>query len=157
MESVRGALSATIEITSGPPPRPHSYLFVARRLMQGVSVLACEDPPPSVALAFLSAHVLECLLKAFLSRDGSDKELRKREVRHNLEALWAMAHERGLPISSAAPEWASVLSGLHNHPYYLRYAIDINALVLPSAEPMRSELAQLLRIVQEQIKEPSHA
>ena len=43
-------------------------------MMPGVKILAEAEPTCAPALALVAAHVLECLLKAYLSRDGSDVE-----------------------------------------------------------------------------------
>ena len=121
-------------------------------MMPGVKVLAAASPPSALALALVAAHVLECLLKTYLSRDGSDAELKGRELRHNLNALWARAFAQGLQVSESPPSWVDCLSVLHNTPYYLRYSTGVHAVVLPGAEPMMSELVALVDIVQGQLK-----
>jgi hypothetical protein len=120
--------------------------------MPGVKVLAAASPPPALALALVAAHVLECLLKAYLSRGGSDTGLKDENVRHDLNALWAKAFAQGLRVPESPPNWADCLSGLHKSPYYLRYSIGVHGIVSPGAEPMTSELAALLEVVREQLK-----
>lgn len=73
---------------------PAGSLSIAQRMMPGVKVLAAASPLPALTLALVAAHVLECMLKAFLSRDGSDDAIKKPNVRHNLEAPSAMAARR---------------------------------------------------------------
>jgi hypothetical protein len=64
-----GHLSATLgEATMSSPAPADSYFGVAEQMMPGVAVLAAASPLPAMALALVSAHVLECLLKASISR-----------------------------------------------------------------------------------------
>ena len=135
-----------------PAAPPHTYFGVAQSLMPGVKVLAGASPSPALALALVAAHVLECLLKAYLSKDGSDVAVKDQNVRHNLNALWAMAFKQGLRVQELPPSWVDCLSGLHKSPYYLRYSTSIHGIVSPGAEPMASELAALLEVVREQLR-----
>jgi len=121
-------------------------------MMPGVKVLAVVSPPSPLALSLVAAHVLECLLKAYLSRNGSDAALRDPTVRHDLNALWAMAFAQGLRVPQSPPSWVDCLSGLHKWPYYVRYSTGVHGIVSPGAEPMTSELAALVGIVREQLK-----
>ena len=41
---------------------PHTHFGVAESLMPGVKILAAASSVPAFALAFVAAHVLECLL-----------------------------------------------------------------------------------------------
>lgn len=137
---------------SAPPAPPFTYLGVAQGMMPGVKALANTSPRvPVLALALLAAHVLECLLKAFISRDGSDACLKRKDVRHNLEALWEMAECQGLPIATPPPGWVISLSDLHNSPYYLRYSTGVNGVVLPAVEPMTTDLGNLMQTVCEHL------
>ena len=127
-------------------------------MMDGVRVLAAAPRPPSVALAFLAAQTLECLLKAYLLRSGADapakiKQLLRydRDVRHNLERLWSMAHKDGLHINPTPPQWATRLAGIHDDPYHLRYP-EVHAIVTPAAEPMTSDLTLLFGTVMAQLQ-----
>jgi hypothetical protein len=149
--------------TMTPPASPYTYLGVAEGLMPGVKPLVDALPSgTSATLAFVCAHVLECLLKAYLSRGGSDAALRQPSIRHNLSALWKKAYKQGLPVSDAPPDWVECLSGLHNEPYPLRYSIGIDratnikrpisAILLPAAEPMVTELVTLLEVVRQLIR-----
>lgn len=153
MEPSTGTGSIPLQpVTSTPACPPDTYFAVAQSMMPGVKVLAAASPPCDLALALVATHVLECLLKTYLSRDGSDAELKRRELRHNLNALWARASAQGLQVSESPPGWVDRLSVLHNGPYYLRYSSGVHAVVLPEAEPMMSELVALLEIVQGQLK-----
>lgn len=127
------------DIAIAPAAPPFTYLGVAQSMIVGVKVLANASPTPALALALVAAHVLECTLKAYLSRRGTDAAVRVQKVRHNLNALWEMAYADGLSIPQAPPSWLSTLSGLHNQPYYLRYSTGVHSIVSPSAEPMVSE------------------
>lgn len=133
-----------------PAGPPHTYFGIARNMMLGVSVLA-KEAPGSLALPLVAAHVLECLLKAYLARSGSDAAVKKRQVRHNLNALWNMARADGLPIPEV-PHWVNTLSGVHDSPYFLRYSTGVHGLVTPGAEPMTSELRSLVGIVAQNIR-----
>lgn len=153
-------ITGTVSITNQPdmvvqPAPPHTYLGVAQSMMPGVRILATASPSPALALDLVAAHVLECLLKAYLSRDGSDVGLRDPNVRHNLKALWEMAFAQGLRVPQSAPSWVDGLSGLHKNPYHLRYSAGVHGIVSPSAEPMTSELTALLEVVREQLKSSS--
>ena len=152
-------ITATVAITDGPdviaPPDSASSSFdVAENLMPGVQLLARGSVSVSFALAFLCAHVLECLLKAYLSKAGlSDASLRNHATRHNLNALWALAALQGLRIQATPPDWVTCLSGLHGPPFYfLRYATRVHVIVSPAAEPMASELLAILEVVRKQLQ-----
>lgn len=116
-------------------------------MLEGVQVFAQATRSPALPMALLAAHSLECALKAFVSRGGDDRAVMDPKIRHNLEALWAMAHGEGLAIPNSPPHWVSNLSHLHNSPYYLRYSTGVNGVVSPSPEPMTSELAALVGLV----------
>jgi hypothetical protein len=131
-----------------PPITPLTSFGVAENLMPGVKLLASGPTSTSLALAFLCAHVLECLLKAFLAREGmSDSELRSQSIRHDLAKLWSEAVARGLHVSAAPPDWVTCLSRLHAPPYFLRYSPHVHAIVSPAAQPMVSELEMILEVV----------
>lgn len=138
--------------TIAPAVPPYTYFGVAQSMLPGVKILALASPTSPLSLAFVAAHVLECLLKAYLSRDGSDAPLKKRDVCHDLNALWAMAFTQGLRIEQSPPHWVDRLSGLHKTPYHLRYSEGVHGIVLPSVDPMTSELAALLEIVRSQLR-----
>ena len=152
MKPIIGKSSVTFDpLITGPAAPPHTYLGVAQGMLSGLKVLADASPPPILALSLVAAHMLECLLKAFLSKDGSDADLKNKKVRHNLNALWRMAFEQGLRISETPPSWADRLSSVHNSPYYLRYSTGVHGIILPAVEPMVSELEALLDLIREQI------
>jgi hypothetical protein len=153
MKPITGTVSVTEQPdTIAPPALPHTYFGVAQSLMPGVKILAGASPLPAHALSLVAAHVLECLLKAYLSRDGSDASVKRKSVRHNLNALWAMAFKQGLRIPEAPPSWVDGLSGLHKSPFYLRYSTGVHGIVSPGAEPMTSELVELLEVVRVQLR-----
>ena len=153
MEPIVGTVSVTLPpLRIAPAGPPHTYFGVAQSMLPGVKVLAAAKPLPALALAFVAAHVLECLLKAYLSRGGSDAALKEKEVRHDLTALWAMSFAQGLRIPESAPDWVKLLGGLHDSPYYLRYSTGVHGIVSPGAEPMTSELATLLETVRGQLR-----
>ena len=120
--------------------------------MRGVVVLAASHPVPSTALTFVAAHVLECLLKAILSKRGmSEKDLKDKVRRHNLARLWQDAAAGGPPFTTAIPAWVDRLNGLHDRPFFLRYPTTVHGLVLPATPSMVEELAALLPQVREEV------
>jgi hypothetical protein len=168
MKPITGSASITEQpdasAEAGPP---YTYLGVAENLMPRMKILAAASPAPVHALAFLAAHVLECLLKAYLSRGGSDDAVKRRN-KHDLNALWAMVFKQGLGVTESPPSWADRLSYLHKGPcYYLRYSGSkylkrqggrrilvedyAHGIVPPGAEPMTSELGDLLGIVRREL------
>jgi hypothetical protein len=120
-------------------------------MLPGVKILAASSPCPALALSLVAAHVLECLLKAYLSRSGSDEALKKKDARHDLEVLWTMAHADGLGVTKAPPDWVVGLAETHRSPYYLRYSTGVHGIVLLGSEPMTSELEALLEVVRSQL------
>lgn len=139
------------DVIAAPAP-PHTYFGVAESMMTGVAILTTASPSSPLALSLIAAHVLECLLKAYLSRDGSDAVVKDVNVRHDLNALWRKAFDQGLPILPAPPAWVDCLSRLHKHPYYLRYSIGVHGIVSPAAEPMASDLRALVNTVRGQLR-----
>lgn len=134
-----------------PPAPPYTYLGVAHNMIAGVRVLADATPTPNLALALVAAHVLECTLKAYLSRGGSDSLVVAHDIRHNLCSLWSLSHIHGLGIPAAIPSWATALGQVHGAPYYLRYSTGVHGISLPGPEPMATELKSLLDLVQASI------
>ena len=149
--TVSGTMVLSPPTIAAPAP-PHTYLGIAQGMMDGVRVLATASPLPSLALALVAAHTLECLLKAYLSRSRSDTAVRGQQVRHDLEKLWTMACADGLRIQPTLPDWAKRLSDLHKSPYHLRYSAGVHGLVTPAPEPMTTELAQLAENVRAQLR-----
>lgn len=146
-KSITGSASITLgPMTIAPAGPPHTYFGVAQNLMSGVQILASAQSP-GLALPLLCAHVLECILKAYISRGGSDSALKAPNIRHNLVALWRLANSQGLAVSSAPPAWVARLGELHESPYYLRYSTGVHGIVSPGPQPMVSELAALLEQV----------
>ena len=82
MDRVTGSMSTTLEgVGIKPAGPPDTYLGVVNGMLPGVAILAVAQPTVPIAFAFLAAHVLECALKAYLSRDGSDERLTKLPLR----------------------------------------------------------------------------
>lgn len=152
MNAITGTMSATLgDVTVAPPGPPQTYFGVAQQLLPAITKLA--NPPASAwALALLCAHTLECLLKAYLSRGGSDTHLKQPQIRHNLGALWRQAASEGLPVPADPPDWAERLGALHNTPYYLRYSTGVNGIVTPPPGLMASELGALAEVVRTRLQ-----
>jgi hypothetical protein len=153
MQPIIGTVSITEQPdTVAPAAPPYTYLGIAEALMPGVVALAGAGSPAALAHALVSAHLLECLLKAYLSKvRGGDATLKQKNIRHNLNGLWGLAASEGLSIRAVAPEWVGHLSHLHNTPYYMRYSEGVHGLVLPAPEPMTSELSAILSTVRTQV------
>jgi hypothetical protein len=151
---VTGTISITLPKTQFLPAKPpHTYLGVAYAMLPGVRVLATSTPLPALPLALISAHVLECILKGYLSRSGDDSQLRRlSDRRHNLNKLWSLARGEGLNIPSEPPQWVDCLSHLHDAPYYLRYSTGVHAISTPAPEPMCIELSALIERVRSQLQ-----
>ena len=134
-----------------PAGPPHTYLGIAYAMLPGVRVLAGATPLPALPLAMLSSHILECGLKAYLSRSGDDSRVKQQRIRHNLNELWALASSEGLSIPTQPPQWADCLSHLHKPPYFLRYSTGVHGISTPAPEPMVTELAAILEQVRCQL------
>ncbi len=81
--------------------------------MPGIRVLAAAGPESCVPLIHLAGHALECLLKAYLSKQGTpESDLKQYTVRHNLEELWRLANQGGLPHAPVTPQWVERLGAL---------------------------------------------
>jgi hypothetical protein len=134
-----------LEIGEARPP--HTYLGVADSLTSTLTLVAAQPEPSAIAFCLLAAHQAECLLKAFLSRDGSDAKLKAPGLRHNLEALWLTAHSEGLELATPPPSWLLRLSQLHDNPYQLRYSTGVHGIVTPPVEEVAAGLRELSRVV----------
>lgn len=154
MQPITGSLNVTLDpVTVAPVTLPQAFFGAAEALMPGVRLLAAAGPEACVPLTLLAGQTLECLLKAYLSKQGApESDLRQPDVRHNLKELWQRASQSGLPVALVPPQWVECLSGLHNSPYYLRYPKGLNGLVLPGTQPMASELETLLEAVRQGIR-----
>lgn len=153
MEPIIGTLSVTLpSMRKEPAGPPHTYQGIAYAMLPGVRILAAASPLPALPLAMVSAHVLECTLKAYLSRAGDDRKVRTPGVRHNLNILWSLAHTDGLNIQSQPPQWVTCLSQLHAPPYFLRYSSGVHGISTPAPEPMTTELSALVEQVQRQLR-----
>jgi hypothetical protein len=147
MDALNGTGSNSITVSMGGDPTPsESYFGIARQMMIAVPILMNAKPAPAIALTFISAHVLECLPKAYLSKRGRTWSNREQ---HDLVRLWEMAREEGLPIDNPPPKWVLDLEALHSGPdYYLRYSTGVHGIVGPVLDDMTSGLATLLETVQ---------
>ena len=132
---------------------PYTYLGIAGHLLSDINILAKASPPSGIGLPMLCAHALECMLKAYLSRQGDDKSVRTGKIRHDLGRLWTRASDEGLPITREPPNWVKQLSGIHDSPYYLRYSTNVNGIVSPAPIIMTAGLADLLELVRRQISQ----
>lgn len=142
-----------------PPSQIDAYMIVARDLLQGVEALSRFKNVHPRSCALIAAHSLECALKAFLWHKGKKLDFRKREVQHNLKALWDMSYNEGdLCISESPPDWVEALSVGHGPNYYLRYQegenrVIVNGGVFPALVPMAIALKEIVLKVVNAIKE----
>jgi hypothetical protein len=142
-----------MQFTIGGGEPPDSYFGVAQSMMEGIKVLSAAEPCPVSALYLVAGHVVECLLKAYLSLNGNDSAVRKPRIRHNLEGLWRKASRQGLQIAKSPPNWLIGLNSLHGFPYKLRYSEGIQGFVGPSLQQTTDGLADLLRTMRGQLRE----
>jgi hypothetical protein len=148
-----GSVNVVLDgVTINPARPPHTYLGVARAISPAIICLSGAQPKLALPICLLAAHQAECLLKAYLSRDGSDDRVRAREIRHNLGELWAMASVDGLNISARPPQWLERLSELHAAPYHLRYSVGIHGIITPAPDDISSGLGHLLQVVEESLR-----
>jgi hypothetical protein len=91
------ALQGKLSVGMASPPWP--YLAAAKSLSRGLKPLAAVGQDTLVPLTFVAAQVVECALKAYLSRTGVDSRLKKASLRHNLTDLWSLAASEGLAIT----------------------------------------------------------
>jgi hypothetical protein len=153
MDRVTGSISASLEgLRVKPAGPPDTYFGVVQGMLPGVSILAAAQPAAPIAFAFLAAHVLECALKAYLSRDGSDERLTKAPIRHDLSALWRLAASEGLAVGVEPPAWVMRLGDVHSSPYYLRYSTRAHGIVLPPSGTVATELTALVDAVRAELR-----
>ena len=153
MEPITGSgdlRAGSASIATARPP--YTYFGVARSMMLSVTALASKQPVPVLAHALVSAHVLECLLKASITKGGAEEKVKQRDVRHNLKKLWAMAAAEGLGVPASPPNWVACLSAIHDSPYCLRYSTGVHGIVTPSVQLVTSELEGLLKEVEAHLK-----
>lgn len=135
-------------MTMLPALPPHTYMGMARIFLKGAADLSSLGTSNALPVSFLVAQATECALKAYLSREGDDTRLKNDpNLRHNLEALWSLACSEGMPVAAAPPRWLSMLSGLHNKPYYLRYSTGIHGMQTPEENSMVAGVASLVESV----------
>ena len=137
----------------GQPTEGDGYMIVARDLLQGVEALSTLPNVSSRSCALIAAHALECALKAFLWHKGKKKEIRARDVQHDLVALWNMAYkQKGLSIPQVPPDWVAILSSGHGPNFYFRYQKGGGNTVVhggqtPALIPMAVALKNLIEMV----------
>jgi hypothetical protein len=161
MTRLSGSFKVTLLGLKMLPARPpHTYMVVAREMYQGVIALASLSRPLDRPLAMLASHSLECLLKAYLTRNNYASPL---ATGHDLNGLWEHAHADGLmPDSNAPPQWISGLSLIHARPYALRYLshVDpttgercwVHGLSIPPIGAITDGLAAMLDVVEPQLR-----
>ena len=135
------------------PDERDAYLVVANDLLQGVMVLSNETHMPPRSCAMLAAHALECALKAYLWQVGRNVEIQNPKTRHDLIALWNLAHAEGLAISESPPVWCAVLSVGHGPNFYFRYQVGegrnlVHGGQTPELVSMFAELGEIVKLVE---------
>jgi hypothetical protein len=142
-----------------PTSQIDAYMTVARDLLQGVEVLSGLNNIHPRSCALIAAHSLECALKAFLCHKGKQKEIRQREIQHDLMALWDLSCKEGdLCIPESPPDWIKMLSSGHGPYYYFRYQVGenkafVNAGSFPAMVPMAMGVKELLKKVDNIVKD----
>ena len=149
MDQITGSSNTKLEgIKAVPVTDSQAYFGAAQGLMHGARVLASAGPNSAMALTLITGHIVECLLKSYLSHFGkTEQELRQHGVRHNLVSLWTQTISVGLALNQIPPLWLSEIDNLHDSPFILRYPMHLNGLVLPATEPMMTDLDTLLDAV----------
>ena len=100
METNFAHCSAVVTPTVGVAPVWESYYGRTAEFLDGARVLAGQEVTPRIALAFLCGQSLECALKAYLTRANKDPgAIKAHRVRHDVQALWAMAQTDGRKLS----------------------------------------------------------
>lgn len=136
------------------PDEGEGYLVVARDLFKGVEALSTAIHIPPRACALIASHALECTLKAYLLHKGKRSELKKREIRHNIQALWNLVYrEQTLGIPEQPPDWVQILGDGHGPNFYFRYQEGENKTIVnggqtPALVPMTDGLRKLLEQVE---------
>ena len=147
-EIVQGILPALISV---PPSAAQSYLIAAKGFFDGAEAIATHKPQSLLACAFLSSQALECALKSFLAHAGQTENQLK-SIGHDLVALWNKAVSLGLQIDNTPTPWCTTLNSAHNKPYYFRYPMGLNGMVFPVISTMITEMRDLIRLVETEIK-----
>jgi hypothetical protein len=158
----------SVNITVPPPflmkpTEEDGYMIVAHDLLQGVEALSAMHGISPRACAMIAGQALECALKAFLCYKGEKAAIGKHDIRHNIEALWALAYkEKTLRITEVPPDWVKILGWGHGPNFYFRYQegeknLKGNRTIVhggqtPALIPMAIELGELVRKVQDVIK-----
>lgn len=99
----------------------------------------------------LCSHAAELYLKASLLKRGySEKEMKKFDYRHNLQALLNLLIEKEIPISNRVKDTVASLSEQHQN-HILRYSKIENgfvtvALHMPPIEEVFESLGELLEL-----------
>lgn len=123
-------------------------------MVRGAQLLAAIPNSPPHSLALLCCHALECILKAALSLRVDQRNLKGKDLRHNLAGLWELAAQHGLPVPVEPPIWLQGLSDMHDSPYDLRYAQGLHGMVFPPLlgipEELRLMLLQVRQLQQDQ-------
>lgn len=122
-------------------------------MVRGAQLLAAIPNSPPHPLALLCCHALECILKAALSLHVNQRQLKGKDLRHNLAGLWELAAQHGLPVPVEPPIWLQSLSEMHDRPYQLRYAQGLNGMGFPRLVGIPDELRAMLEQVRQMQRE----
>jgi hypothetical protein len=136
---------------------PTSYLSGALEYKTAVDLISAAPPSsmPIEPLGFLAAHCAELVLKALLLQSGVSASDLRREIGHDLNRLWQIALERGVPLEEPVPFWCEVLALAHDKPYTFRYPREHWGVAIPEPDQLRSGLDRLLEAARRYIQEPS--
>jgi hypothetical protein len=107
-----------------------------------------ETPPPSWPGYFLLCHSMELALKAFLMLHGaSEADLRKFDIRHDLEKLLESAETCGLQLTPETHEAIKRLARAHKQ-HWARYPNEDIRLVfvIEQFENNAAELFEQVRV-----------
>lgn len=123
----------------------HSYLGDAENYLAAAKQLNPDVGQFSSPKYFLLCHAIELALKAYiLASGGTERELKKREIRHALENLWIRATELGLRSTNDKLSKIIEQVGPAHEDHSFRYNPDTWTHLLPPADPFEAAVSDLI-------------
>lgn len=133
------------------------YIASALGLKQSFSLLIDAGPEHCRAACLVGGLILECLLKAHLTKQGLEQQkLGSQDLRHDLQNLWSSAQNLGLPVTNECPQWLATLNSLHfrnkestanGNTYAIRYQGPYHGLTYPNLQEMQAGVLQIYGMV----------
>ena len=144
MNGIGNVVLPTLKMAPNKPSR--DYLAASRYLLIGAELLSQPGNEKAIAAwSHLVAQSLECVLKAYLVKQGITVEkLSIKPYSHDLNKLWEETAARGLKVSAQPPSWCRTLNQTHGFPYILRYPMKINGFSIPPVSNTMTKLNKLI-------------